>query len=115
MTIPGFGRVTPIQGAMLQLAGYNLDPLKYGFDPARPGSEPIPDDDRKAIMEAGLLTLRATTGQDFGYDLTVWHSYLKSHPEFGYTHPYAYRNTRELIQTALADPERRRLVTELGG
>ncbi len=46
MTIPGFGRLTPVQMDMLELAGINLDCRRYGFDPFNPGAEAVPDEDR---------------------------------------------------------------------
>ena len=110
MTIPGFGRVTPIQAAMLELAGYNLDPLKYGFDPARLAVKEIPDEEREAIIRQGLSLLQETIGQDFGFDLSAWHECLKTRPELEYRHPYGYQSTRRFIEAAVREAERERLV-----
>jgi hypothetical protein len=113
MTIPGFGRLTPIQMDMLELAGVNLNCRRYGFDPFNPGAEEIPDADRMAIMERGRASLVERTGQDFGFDLVAWQDYLTAHPELGYTHPYGSRVTREFVHAAIADPRRRRLVSQI--
>jgi hypothetical protein len=109
MTIPGFGRLTPIQIHMLELAGINLNCHLYGFDPSRPGTEAIPDDDRIQIMKRGRDSLMKATGEDFGYDLEAWRKFLVSHPELGYTHPYGSKATTRHVLSAIADPERRRL------
>jgi hypothetical protein len=111
MTIPGFGRLTPIQMDMLELAGLNLDCRRYGFDPFNPGAAAIPDADRIEIMKRGRASLVEHTGQDFGFDLTAWQGYLVAHPDLGYNHPYGSRVTKKYVRAAIADPERQRLVS----
>jgi hypothetical protein len=107
MTVPGFGRLTPVQGYMLQLAGINLDRHRYGFDPFKPGAEEISDLDRIEIMKRGRTALVKYTHQDFGFDLEAWQSFLMANPDFGFTHPYGYRVTKKHIQTAIAVHDRR--------
>jgi hypothetical protein len=110
MTIPGFGRLTPVQIFMLQLAGVNLDLRRHGFDPMRPGAQKMPDERRIQMMKRGRRSLVALTGQDFGFDLAAWQRYLKARRDSGYTHPYGSGITRAFVQRHTADPERQRLV-----
>jgi hypothetical protein len=111
MTIPGFGRLTPIQMDMLELAGINLDCRRYGFDPFNPGAEAVPDEDRIEIMKRGRASLAEQTGEDFGFDLEAWQTFLVAHPDFGCTHPYGSRVTKKFVRAALADPEHQRLLS----
>jgi hypothetical protein len=115
MTIPGFDKLTPIQMDMLELAGINLDCLRYGFDPFNPGAEAIPDDDRIEIMKRGRTSLMEQTGEDFGFDLEAWERFLEAHPDLGYTHPYGSRVTKKFVRAAFADPERPRLLSLIEG
>lgn len=115
MTIPGFGRLTPIQMDMLELAGINLDRRRYGFDPFNPGTETIPDEDRIEIMKRGRASLVKQTGQDFGFDLEVWQRFLVAHADLGYTHPYGSLVTKKYVRAAIADPERQRLLSLIEG
>jgi hypothetical protein len=115
MTIPGFGRLTPIQMDMLELAGFNLDCRRYGFHPFNPGAEAIPDADRIEIMKRGRASLVEQTGQDFGFDLEAWQRFLVAHPDLGYTHPYGARVTKRSVRAAMADPERQRLLSLIEG
>jgi hypothetical protein len=110
MSLPGFGRLTPIQADMLRLAGVNVDCLRYGFDPANPGAELIPEQDRLAIMKEGHARLMEHTGQDFGFDLVAWQDWLICNPDFGYTHPYGSAVTEKFVRDAIADPDRQRLL-----
>lgn len=64
MTIAGWGKVTPSQMYMLQLAGYVLTRYVLRRDYDRPGS--YPDEERLDSMRAGLERLRHLTGEDFG-------------------------------------------------
>jgi hypothetical protein len=110
MTIPGFGKLTPVQIDMLELAGINLDLRRYGFDPFNPGAQVIPDDDRIQIMRRGRASLVEETGRDFGFDLKAWHRYLLAYPDHGYTHPYGWRVTKKYVRAAFADSGRQRLL-----
>jgi hypothetical protein len=107
MTIPGFGRITPIQRDLLVLAGYRLTRSK-----ALNGSL-VPDDERVSLMCKALQSLRQSTGADFGFDLSAWEAYLMSDPDSLYRHPYAFSETRKRIAAAIADPQRRRRVQGL--
>jgi hypothetical protein len=107
MTIPGFGRITPMQGDMLLLAGYRLTPSP------ELNEAPIPDEEREQLMCDGLRALRRATAQDFGFDLSAWEQYLMSRLDSGYCHSYAFATTRTRIAAAIADPERARIVEEL--
>jgi hypothetical protein len=100
---------------MLELAGYNLDPMSYGFDPSHPGGNRLPAEAMIEAMRRARQALAQQTGQDFGFDLKAWHDYLISCPELGYTHPYAFRATRKFVGEAERDPVRCRLVTEMEG
>jgi hypothetical protein len=115
MTIPGFGRLTPVRMDMLQPAGINLDCRRYGFDPVNPGAEAVPDEDRIEIMNCGRASLVEQTGEDFGFDLEAWERFLVAHPDLGYTHPYGSRVTKKFVRAAIADPERQRLLSLIQG
>lgn len=107
MTLPRFGKIVPLQGDVLRLAGYvlSLDPHK----------DPVPkaDDERIEIMQRGRAALVKRTGHDFGYDLARWIEFLETVEELReeFTHPYAHRTTRRWLQKAIADSDRERLVS----
>ena len=107
MTLPRFGKIVPLQGDVLELAGYVLS--------RSPDVDVVPesDEERIRIMRAGRTALVQRTGQDFGYDLAKWVKFLETDKGFRdeFTHPYAYRTTRQWIRDALADPDRQRLVS----
>jgi hypothetical protein len=107
MTIPAFGRCTPVQIAMLELAGYDLGVPKRTF---------VHDvEERLAGMREGRGSLVLLTGQDYGFDLRNWRGYLlTSGEDLGYTHPYAFRSVDRAVEHALADAGFSRLV-ELAG
>ncbi len=107
MTMRGFGRVVPIQIAMLQLAGYVPDYRDKRIRPAAGEAE------RKRTMREGLEELRESTGQDFGYDLAAWRDYLMSDEENGYTHPYAFKSVDPAILEAVADRRRQQMAEQL--
>jgi hypothetical protein len=101
MTIPGWGRVTPLQMGMLGLAGHDLD-----------NQEPSEEERRIAIARGRSFLVRMT-GQDFGYDLNRWHEYLLESHSAQYRHPYAWRAVRPAVERAIEDSERLRLVAIL--
>jgi len=101
MTIPGWGRLTPLQAHMLNLAGHVLE------NPDAP-----PDAKRKAIAR-GRWELKRQTGQDFGFDIRQWHEYLIEFEEDHYCHPYAWRTVRPAIEASFEDPQRSQLVPML--
>ena len=61
---------------------------------------------RKLAMQAGLHSLRKTTGEDFGYDVELWREYLvATDNDHGYTHPWAYSEVNAAGVAALDDPD----------
>lgn len=106
MTIPRFGRITPVQGRMLQLAGHVL---VRGWD------GDVTDEQRLAAIEEGHAALVARIGRDLGYELGAWHEQLLSDPNLRgeYRHVYAWRRVFAAVEAALADPNRDRLVAAL--
>lgn len=108
--VQGIGNLTPSQYAMLELAGYNLDPARFGFDYRNPGAEAVPDLERITIIKRGRSELMTITGQDFGYDLAAWREYLEAHPEHFFDHHYAVKTTRSYLDRAAANPDRERLL-----
>ena len=98
MTIPAFGRCTGVQMAILELAGYDL-------------GEPEPtfirhEQMRLAVMRESLRNLVEWTGQDYGFDLSLWREFLIAYgEEHGYTHPYAFGSVDEAILRAANDPD----------
>ena len=96
MTVRQFGRVVPIQIAMLQLVGYS----DSGFE-----MEPATGNQRKRAMMAGANALKQATNADLGYDAGAWRDFLiDAGDEFGYTHPYAFLAVDKAVQAAMADP-----------
>ncbi len=106
MTVPHWGRVTPVQGFMLMLAGHVLHRLHES-------GMVEPDQERLDAMRQGRKALCQLTGQDFGFDLARWHEYLLSDNRHGYKHPYAGRVVKRAIEEALHDQDRLRLVNQL--
>lgn len=105
MTIRGYGRVTPVQINMLCLAG--------GVLKNRQITKVAKDDERIQSMREARAKLIRLTGEDFGYDLGRWHSYLTSLPEeedHGYRHIYAWSNVRRSIENSLENKNRIRLI-----
>jgi hypothetical protein len=105
MSVPHFGRITPIQGDMLGLGGVvTLHP-----------DEEATEEDRISEMRRSLNSLRKETGRDFGYDLEAWHKYLldsDAHRE-EYTFPYAWRAVQAKIMELIPDSDRLRLVHQI--
>ncbi len=107
MTLPRFGKIVPLQGDVLELAGYVLS--------RSPEVDVVPesDEERIRIMRASRAELVQRTGQDFGYDLAKWVQFLETDERYRdeFTHPYAYRTTLRWLREAMADPDRQRLVS----
>lgn len=94
MTIQSFGRVMPIHLDMLSLVGYE--------DVGRDMRPAVKLNARKRSMRAGLLSLRKSTGQDFGFDVNLWREYLIGTGSLhGYTHPWAYAGVDAAVVAAL--------------
>jgi hypothetical protein len=102
MSVPSFGRITPLQADMLALGG-----IICGY----PGEKPS-DHERMQEMCRALEHLRRHTGQDFGLDLQRWHTYLLESEEHReeYTFHYAWEAVRQKILELIGDQERVRLV-----
>ena len=105
MTVPRFGRITPLQGHVLGLAGEVLGRLD------RPT-----DEQRLHEMKASRDELRQATGKDFGYDLANWHTYLIqcTDQKGEYTHMYAWDRVKKRVLELIDDEDRLRLVRMLG-
>jgi hypothetical protein len=108
MTIPIWGRVTPSRVSRLQLAGHVLR-----RNDVEPGTA-VSDDVRLRAIRHGRQQRRRLTGQDRGYDLRRWHDLLLSGSrDWAYRHPYAWATVKPASETAITDPDRRRLLTML--
>ena len=105
MTVPIYGRVTPIQGLMLGLAGEIF----------HTSGVVQTDESRLEQMRQSRAILTRLAGVDFGFDLPVWHErLLASEAHSGqYTHPYARKAVRPKIVSLLHDHDRLRLVALL--
>jgi hypothetical protein len=102
MTVPHYGRVTPIQSLVLGLGGEIIHVLV----------NQAPDEQRISKMKSSRELLCRLTGHDFGYDLAAWHHFLinsEAHSE-QYTFPYAWKAVQRKILELIADPNRLRLV-----
>jgi hypothetical protein len=102
MTVPRYGRATPLQMHMLGLGG---EICRWY------SQQPPSDEDRMREMKSSREALRETIGCDFGYDLQAWHDHLldnKKHSE-EYTFVYAWRAVRPKILELIKDPDRLRL------
>lgn len=109
MTMRSFGNVVPIHIDMLRLAGYSVH---WGERDIRLANS---DEDCLAEMRDGRVGLREATGQDFGYDLAAWRTYLLTAPadKHGYRHPYAFRGVDSAVERAIENDRRSRLVAQL--
>src|SRR5262245_4594452 len=101
MTIPHWGKITPLQADMLGLAGHVVT------DPA------ASEEQRRKAIARGRWELKKSTGQDFGFDLRAWHQHLIATQSEEYCHPYAWRTVSPAIERAIEDAERLQLVAAL--
>ncbi|HET6248392.1 MAG TPA: hypothetical protein VFE47_11890 [Tepidisphaeraceae bacterium] len=103
MSIPKYGRATPLQMDMLGLGGE----ICRWFHQRAPT-----DEERMSAMRASRKVLCRMTGLDRGYDLQAWHTELESDRKHSpeYMHPYAWGVVRPRILQLIADPDRFRLV-----
>ena len=101
MTVPIYGRVTPIQALMLGLGGEVIHLL----------STPL-DDQRFVEMKESRRLLEKLTGADFGYDLAQWHEFLLNGAKFRkqYTFSFAWHAVGPKIRELLQSADRSRLV-----
>jgi hypothetical protein len=98
MTIPRFGRSMPVHGEILRLIGWDL---------SRGESELISDEaERVEMMRQGHAELVRKTGEDYGFDLVKWRTFLLQPPDrFGYRHPYAFATVDQEVRRAIDDPK----------
>jgi hypothetical protein len=101
MSHPLYGRVTPLQGFMLELAGVN-------------GTNPqceLSDDEVIDQMRSSRRVLRRIVGHDFRYDLSAWHNFLICSEEFkeGYMFRYSWSSISRDMPKFIVDPNRSRL------
>jgi len=105
MTIYGLGKLTPIQLEMIALSGV----LIREFYPDADGKS-FSDTERIWSMKRARYDLARLTGEDFGYDLSEWHTYLTTNADdYGYTHPYGWTQTERIVVRRISDPETKRL------
>ena len=103
MSMPRYGRITPLQGDVLSLAGEHMP---WGND------EPPPDAYRLTAMKSGREALKKLTGKDFGYDLAAWNDFLLKSAKYSeeYTFDYAWKAVKHRVDELVNDPDRLRLV-----
>lgn len=101
MSVPRFGRVTPLQGDVLNLGG-----IACGVP-----EDLMQDSDRVTAMQEARDSLRKETGEDFGFDLSKWHEFLVTSPKFSeeYTFHFAWKSVCKAVEERISDPERLRL------
>lgn len=106
MTMRSFGRITPLQGVVLRLAGHGPS-QEYG----------VRDIERKtgeaaaAAIRNGAAALRDLTGRDLGCSLSDWHERLSQDEAFSeeYRFPYAWRAVEAAALKEIAAPHREAL------
>ena len=104
MTVAYFGNPVSIHFSMLALAGWYVEVDEAYL---------IGDDaERLAEMRKGRIDLCRRTSVDFGYDLKGWRELLLTFDEFGYRHPYAFKDVDMAVLDAIADPTFQRLRAE---
>ncbi len=107
MTMKSFGRIIPLQGFMLGLAGYG--PSKQ--DGVRDLVQGQNDDEKINAIFENRSRLVKLTGVDFGFSLKEWHDHLLSVERLkrSYTHPYGWKGVEKAILAEIANPDRERL------
>jgi hypothetical protein len=98
MTVVGCGRITPVQGYILGLAGRIL--TRQGDS-----TEGASHNSRMNAMRYSRHRLCTQTGKDFGYDLQAWHEYLLTDAQYASAHVRS-----SIIAQFIADEDRLRLV-----
>ncbi len=105
MTIPGLGKLTPIQFDMILLSGCLIREFYPDGD-----KQSFSETERLWSMKRARTGLARLTGEDFGYDLSQWNDYLlMADDDHGYTHPYGWSQTKKIVEQRISDPEARRL------
>lgn len=107
MTIPNLGRVTPIQIAMLGLAGMRVT--------LRGLVAPRDDAEMADTLRAARDMLQRLSGEDFGTDLVAWRAHLMA-PELagrGYQHPHELERVDGIVVAAIDDVRRKRVAKQL--
>ena len=102
MTVPNYGRTTPLQSDMLALGGVLCGVPENQWS----------DEDRLQAMQHARESLRADTGEDFGYDISAWHQFLlqsENHKD-EYMFHYAWRAVEPKVMELINDPDRQRLL-----
>ena len=102
MSLHKFGRVTPLQMAMLRLAGEDV---------LRGGSGPLTDIQRVDAMKKGREALMRRTGLDFSYDIAAWNDFLLSDASLSeeYKFNFAWRAVQQKLEERIHDPNHARL------
>ena len=107
MTIPGLGKLTPVQIRMIELSGRLIMDFYPDLD-----ERSFSDTERLWSMNRARTMLTRITNLDFGFNLAEWHNHLLSTGEnFGYTHPYGFDQTKRIIEQCIVDPETLRLAS----
>lgn len=104
MTTRNFGKVSPLQMAMLMTAGYYLTR-------ERGSSELLLSTDPNITMHSmydGVSLLVKMTKMNFGYSLKQWHDFLLSSNIFSkqYRSPHSWPSVERAILTELSNPNR---------
>jgi len=105
MTIPRFGRVTPVQMIMLGLVGYRISREDVTLA--------IPDDEQLHHIVCARKNLVNITRADYEYELSDWHEFLVAHCDYGYTHPYAFTGVKKAVLQANTDEKRAALLAHI--
>lgn len=107
MTISSFGQIMPLQGYMLQLAGYGPSDRTGARDMELPAAL----EDRVENVLAGQSHLLKITDYDHGILLSKWHKALLEDPKL--SSQYCFVRTWPLVEQAILaqieNPERAQL------
>lgn len=97
--------LSPLQGAMLQLCGYQV--MRHGVRKAKA------DDQFMKTVREGRSMLISLTDVDLGYRLSRWNKHLLTHHYDEYHANDAWRYVKALLQLAGQDEARRLLVKRM--
>lgn len=120
MTDPYFGRATPAQFDMIDLAGWGQNNLAVSYwDLDRADVGPLRDDTSAArTMCFGRISLVRECLTDFGFDILRWREYLLEavdretarYGRHGYAHPYSFHVADRIVREAAENPDRPRQI-----